>query len=225
MVVPGEAFLIGQRPEHAQTRGQETQACGYEAKSALLAVDARAIEADQAQTGPARAGRFRSAQHPQQPVEHVDAQKGSAETQNAVNIDLAKRASKEVEGEQKQAESDHHQTEIERESYRAVSGRGHWRVAVNHGLDGSLESARRMWGRGEEVQKGLAIGYVLTLSTLLPRGLGLLRSGRGWKQQYLSALCFGEESCLAGKLGALRSWRAQPEAASHIARSDGRLPS
>src|ERR1039457_5911353 len=90
VIVPGQAFFIGQRPEQAEKRAAAQTRCG-EARHALAAVRWEAVERGQAQLRPShpRCSRIRPGE--QQPVGEADEQehRGKSRQVALVEVELA----------------------------------------------------------------------------------------------------------------------------------------
>src|SRR5580658_6648165 len=102
VIVPGEAFLIQQRPQQAEAAGAIAEARAHEAQPARNTVRRVAVEVDERQTESAHAGSPAAGAHPYESIEYADQYGGGAHDQD-LGLAIGERAAQQIENCEKES--------------------------------------------------------------------------------------------------------------------------
>src|ERR1035441_8227946 len=154
VIVPGETFLVQQGPQQAQAAGTIAQASTHIAQPARRAVRRVAVEVDQGQAERAHAGSLAPGAHPHEAVEHGDQYGGGAHDEHHW-FGGGERAAQKMEDCQKESAGDQDHAAVEGRGADPMHGSRNGSVAIDDGLHGGRQLARRQRSGLQEFERWL----------------------------------------------------------------------
>ncbi len=194
VVVPGQVFFVGERPEQAEARGEEAQPGREDAEGTALRIDGEAVKGDQMKICAAHADGFATGDAPEQAVEERHEGEGGGK-EGPELFAGAEAAAHGLNNHDDQAEADGDHGGVDGRGDEAVRGGGDGLVAEDLGVNFGFEFAGLRRRRGDEIEHSLFDrGFAGRMFLRRTRGGGMSRGGMsrcGMSRGAVSRRCRG----------------------------------